>query len=85
MAINNATVDPYTPDRGYYECHACGGRTKSTEGLAQCPDCGGAVQNIAVAREEGSRSGVDCSGERLRSPTTASALVVGTRRDRDPL
>ena len=51
MAINNATVDPYTPERGYYECSACGGRTTSTDRLTECPDCGGAVQNIAVARE----------------------------------
>ncbi|MEF8773505.1 MAG: rubrerythrin-like domain-containing protein [Halobacteriales archaeon] len=47
MAVN----DPYTPDRGYYECADCRTRTVSEESLANCPDCGAAVQNLAVARE----------------------------------
>jgi Zn finger protein HypA/HybF involved in hydrogenase expression len=51
MVINNATVDPYTPERGYFECLTCGDRTTSTDRLTECPDCGGTVQNIAVARE----------------------------------
>lgn len=51
MVLNNTDLDPYTADRGYYECHACGSRTTSEQHVGACPDCGGTVRNIAVARE----------------------------------
>lgn len=43
-------IDPYTPEEPLYECLECGGR--STDGTGgTCEDCGGAVKNIAIARE----------------------------------
>lgn len=52
MMIDNTSVDPYRPTRGYYECSACGTRTVSDTRVELCPDCGHArVQNIAVPRE----------------------------------
>ncbi len=42
--------DPYTPSSAYYECTEC--LTRTTEKLTgNCPECGGVVRNIAVARE----------------------------------
>jgi len=38
-------------DRRYYECRECLSRALVTEPLAACPDCGGRLRNIAVARE----------------------------------
>ncbi|RKD97175.1 rubrerythrin-like domain-containing protein [Halopiger aswanensis] len=43
-------MDPYSPDRSYYECRDCGYR-ETAESLEACPECDGAVRNIAVARE----------------------------------
>ena len=37
--------------RRYYECRACLTRVTVTVPLAACPDCGGDVRNLAVARE----------------------------------
>jgi Zn finger protein HypA/HybF involved in hydrogenase expression len=51
MVINNSTVDPYSPSRGYFECLVCGSRTTSETRLTECPECAGSVQNIAVPRE----------------------------------
>lgn len=45
-----AYIDPYTPDRSYYECLNCTYR-ETAESLGHCPECGGRVRNIAVARE----------------------------------
>lgn len=42
--------DPYTPDEAVYECHQCGHRVEGGSG-GTCPQCGGGVKNIAVARE----------------------------------
>jgi Zn finger protein HypA/HybF involved in hydrogenase expression len=44
-------TDPYTPDRGYFECRDCNERVATTERLEDCPDCGSDLQNLAVARE----------------------------------
>lgn len=44
-------TDPYTPERGYFECLECGHRTAGETRVAECPKCGGEVQNLAVARE----------------------------------
>jgi rRNA maturation endonuclease Nob1 len=38
-------------DRRYYECRECLSRASVTEPLSACPDCGGRLRNIAVARE----------------------------------
>ncbi|WP_155120563.1 rubrerythrin-like domain-containing protein [Haloprofundus marisrubri] len=51
MAIYNAPVDPYSPERGYYECLTCGSRETSTDHLTTCSSCGGDVRNLAVPRE----------------------------------
>lgn len=51
MVLHNTKLDPYRPERGYYECRSCGNRTTSERHVATCPECDGAVRNIAVARE----------------------------------
>lgn len=51
MVLNNASVDPYSPNRGYFECLDCGNRETSEETLTECDDCGGELRNIAVPRE----------------------------------
>lgn len=33
-----------------YECYACGHRERSEDGLLECPECGGRVQNLAKPR-----------------------------------
>lgn len=44
--------DPYTPTGAYiYECRDCLTRIRSSTVIRECPECGGTVQNIAVARE----------------------------------
>ncbi|ADJ15532.1 rubrerythrin-like domain-containing protein [Halalkalicoccus jeotgali] len=43
--------DPYTPTGSYYECLDCQYRTRGADHLANCPECGGTVRNLAVARE----------------------------------
>jgi Zn finger protein HypA/HybF involved in hydrogenase expression len=44
--------DPYTPEGSYiYECVTCTERIESEERVGECPDCSGAVRNIAVPRE----------------------------------
>ncbi|MEM4780185.1 MAG: rubrerythrin-like domain-containing protein [Halalkalicoccus sp.] len=43
--------DPYRSDEPYYECVECHGRTAGVAHLGRCPDCGGTVRNLAVARE----------------------------------
>jgi Zn finger protein HypA/HybF involved in hydrogenase expression len=44
--------DPYTPTGAYiYECTECRTRIESEERIGDCPDCEGAVRNIAVPRE----------------------------------
>lgn len=50
MPVHNSKLDPYTPERGYYECD-CGYRETSGERLTDCPDCGAELRNIAVPRE----------------------------------
>lgn len=51
MVLHNASIDPHRREDGYYECRSCGGRTTSERRLETCPDCGGDLRNIAVARE----------------------------------
>ncbi|MFC6726853.1 rubrerythrin-like domain-containing protein [Halobium palmae] len=51
MVLHNATVDPYSPERGYFECLDCGTRETSEGLISECADCGGEVRNIAVPRE----------------------------------
>lgn len=51
MALHNSVIDDYHPTEGYYECRSCRTRTVSATHLSKCPDCGGSVRNIAVARE----------------------------------
>jgi rRNA maturation endonuclease Nob1 len=51
MALSNSLVDPYSPDRKYYECHGCGRREVAEGYLATCPSCGASVSNLAVPRE----------------------------------
>ena len=38
-------------DRRYYECRDCLTRVCVASYLAACPDCGGRLRNLAVARE----------------------------------
>ncbi|WP_152040966.1 rubrerythrin-like domain-containing protein [Salinigranum salinum] len=51
MVVHNASIDPHRSTRDYYECRSCGARATSERRLETCPDCGGDVRNIAVARE----------------------------------
>jgi ribosomal protein L37AE/L43A len=51
MVVHRSTLDPYSPDRGLYECRACGERTRSDSHVDSCEACGASVRNIAVARE----------------------------------
>ncbi|SEO82287.1 hypothetical protein SAMN04487948_105336 [Halogranum amylolyticum] len=51
MVLHNTALDPYTPERRYYECRSCGHRTTSPTHVATCPECDGEVHNIGVARE----------------------------------
>ena len=44
-------IDPYTPERGYYECRSCTHREASEDRLMACPTCGADVRNLAVPRE----------------------------------
>ncbi|WP_313694848.1 rubrerythrin-like domain-containing protein [Halorarum halobium] len=44
-------IDPYTPSGGLFECVVCGARERSSSNPGTCSSCGGAVQNIAIARE----------------------------------
>ncbi|MWG35722.1 rubrerythrin-like domain-containing protein [Halomarina oriensis] len=46
-----STVDPYTPGEAVFECVDCQHRTASSEHVGSCPECGGTIKNIAVARE----------------------------------
>jgi DNA-directed RNA polymerase subunit RPC12/RpoP len=51
MVLHNATVDPYRPSEGYYECRDCGLRV-AADSVQRCDDCGSArVYNISVPRE----------------------------------
>lgn len=43
--------DPYRPGESYYECMDCQYRTTSAKHVASCPECGGPVRNLSVARE----------------------------------
>lgn len=43
--------DPYTPNGGYHKCMDCHNRIDTGEHGGMCPECGGAMQNLAVARE----------------------------------
>lgn len=43
-------TDPYTPVEPSYECPDCGYRGR-TDSEPLCPDCGGQLRNVAVARE----------------------------------
>lgn len=51
MVLHNASIDPHTAERDYYECRSCGERTVSDERVETCTDCGGDLRNIGVARE----------------------------------
>ncbi|WP_416839718.1 rubrerythrin-like domain-containing protein [Haloferax sp. DFSO52] len=51
MAMYNSLTGGWTVSGGYFECRSCGTRTVSERFLAVCPNCGGSVRNIAVARE----------------------------------
>lgn len=45
-------TDPYTPPSTHrYECTSCLSRFESETHVADCPDCGSPVQNVAVPRE----------------------------------
>ncbi|RCU48011.1 rubrerythrin-like domain-containing protein [Haloplanus salinus] len=44
-------IDPYTPERGYYECRGCTHREASEDRLTACSICGADVRNLAVPRE----------------------------------
>lgn len=46
MAVRNDTHDRY------YECVECGERTEADSYLGHCPECGAAVRNLAVPREQ---------------------------------
>ncbi|SHH60790.1 rubrerythrin-like domain-containing protein [Halobaculum gomorrense] len=49
MTIND--IDPYSPSEGLFECLGCGARTRTNSHPGTCPECDGAVRNIAVSRE----------------------------------
>jgi len=51
MTVDSTTLDPYSADRGYFECRDCANREVASERLTECPDCGGQMRNIAVPRE----------------------------------
>ncbi|WP_255196021.1 rubrerythrin-like domain-containing protein [Halorarius litoreus] len=44
-------MNPYDPTDALYECYDCGHRVQSESHQANCPECDGAVKNIAIARE----------------------------------
>jgi Zn finger protein HypA/HybF involved in hydrogenase expression len=51
MVVHRTTLDPYSADRGLYECRDCGERVRSESHVDACEDCGASVRNIAVPRE----------------------------------
>lgn len=51
MVKDLTSVDPYSPSDGYFECVGCGYRESGSDRLTSCPECDGAVRNIAVPRE----------------------------------
>lgn len=51
MVVHNSKHEPDSTDQRYYECYDCGTRTTSDEHVAVCPECGGLMKNITVARE----------------------------------
>jgi len=44
-------TDSYSPDDGTYECHDCLYRERAPDHPGSCPECDGAMRNIAVPRE----------------------------------
>lgn len=44
-------TDTYEPSTATYECTNCLHRERSDAFPGTCPECGGAVRNIAVPRE----------------------------------
>ncbi|SFR41303.1 rubrerythrin-like domain-containing protein [Halogeometricum limi] len=51
MVLNNAVIDPYRAEEGYYECRDCGARVSGTA-VTTCEGCGSdAVFNLSVSRE----------------------------------
>lgn len=44
-------VDPYTPSESYHECMDCHNRSGAGRSDSRCPECGGPMQNLSVARE----------------------------------
>ncbi|MFB6137348.1 MAG: rubrerythrin-like domain-containing protein [Halobacteriaceae archaeon] len=44
-------TDPFDPDEKRFECRSCQERLTTTAYRAECPECGGALRNIAVPRE----------------------------------
>lgn len=43
--------DPYTPGESYRECTSCHNRIDASPPGGACPECGGALRNLAVPRE----------------------------------
>lgn len=43
--------NPYWSEHTVIECPTCGYRDDEAETATVCPECGGPVQNLAVARE----------------------------------
>lgn len=44
-------TDPYPREKSRYECTDCLERVTVDGHRAECPECGGRVRNVAVARE----------------------------------
>jgi len=44
-------TDSYSPDGGTYECQQCLHREEAPDYPGSCPECDGAMRNIAVPRE----------------------------------
>lgn len=43
--------DQYQTEESYYECTVYQERAVSNDHVGRCPDCGGTMRNLAVARE----------------------------------
>lgn len=43
--------DPYRPTNAVYECYDCSNRQPAADYDGRCPNCGGRMKNISVARE----------------------------------
>ncbi|MFC7007081.1 rubrerythrin-like domain-containing protein [Halalkalicoccus salilacus] len=51
ISLRMYVLDQYQKTESYYECTVCQERAVSNDHVGRCPDCGGTMRNLAVARE----------------------------------